>query len=205
MSKVWVIGGSVGLVIIVGIIGGFFFLEKDTILTSPILPPGGTRVELGKITTYIDEGGFSFQYPQEVKVSDITPQDDLHYSILEITYSGEKGKITITVRDTERGDVEDWLEGDLSSPKLASLVGATSLGQIPAKQYSYSNGAQKMLLTVAVDSGILYLIEGEKDSGFWEEMQNLVVSSFTLNQASQTSSRSAPTESIIYEEEEVVE
>lgn len=204
MSKIWVIGAAIGLVIIVGIIGGIIFLEKNTSLTSPLLPPGGTRIEVGKSTSYIDEAGFSFQYPESAKVSDITPQDNLHYSVLEITYSGEKGKITITVRDTERGDVEDWLEGDPSSPKLASLVGASSLGQIPAKQYSYSNGAQKMLLTVAVDSGLLYLIEGEKDSGFWEEVQNLIVSSFTLDQASQTSSGSA-TESIIYEEEEVVE
>ncbi len=87
------------------------------------------------------------------------------------------------------------------------MVGAVALAGIPAKQYAQGG----KLITVAIDSGVIYLIEGPaspsqggpKDGGEWEEVQNLIVSSFALTEKAAASG--ATDENVIYEEEEVIE
>jgi len=144
---------------------------------------------------YNDESGFSFKYPKSLKVEDITPSDDSYYSKLSLTKSGEK--LTITVKDETEKTIEKFLSSD-NYYKEASLIGATSLAGISAKEYSLD----EKLITIALKDGILYLIEGSRDSGFWQDTQGVVVSTFVFGLKEAGGSSDANT---TYEAEVIVE
>ncbi len=144
---------------------------------------------------YSDASGFSFMYPKSLRVDDITPSDDSYYSKVSLTKSGSK--LTVTVKDEGVKTVDEFLKSD-DYYKNAVLAGATTLAGIPAKEYNLD--AKK--ITIALKDGILYLIEGSKDGGFWQDTQDIIVSTFSFGQKSSGSSSDANT---TYEPEEVIE
>jgi hypothetical protein len=140
---------------------------------------------------YQDGSGFSFKYPENLRVSDVTPNDDTYYSLVDVRQGGKS--LRISVKD-----------GEFKVPSDASLVGAATLAGISAKQYTYKVNSEDTLATVAVQSGIVYLIEGPRDGGFWEDTQNTIVASFNVGNQASASTNSASS-STIDEGEEVVE
>ena len=144
---------------------------------------------------YSDASGFSFMYPKSLRVEDITPSDDSYYSKVALTKSG--GKLTVTVKDETAKGVDEFLSSD-DYYKNAVLSGATTLAGIPAKEYSLDGKK----ITIALKDGILYLIEANKDAGFWEDTQGIVVSTFSFGLKDAGGSSDANT---TYEAEEVVE
>lgn len=189
MKRLTIILIAVGFLIL-GTAGGYLIISSRNKDALPRLKPAGilTEEETAADLTYQDESGFSFGYPKGVKITDVTPDDDQYYSQLEITKGDNK--ITISVKDAK----------ETFSPGQATLVGAVSLGGMSAKQYAF--GGQ--LLTTAYDKGVLYLIEGPKDGDFWEDVQNLIASSFGIG-TPQTSASNSSGDNTIYEEEEVIE
>jgi len=157
-----------------------------------------SKEEVVADTLYEDSAGFSFKHPKEVKVTDVTPDEDEYYTQLNLSRGSEK--IVISAKDTSSKTVEDWLKND-SLYSGAGLTGATSLDGIPAKQYTKGD----KLITVAVDQSVVYLIEGPKDSGFLEEVQGVVVSTFKFAGGTSAASGTSGGSDIIYEEEEIVE
>lgn len=153
-----------------------------------------------KKLTYTDSSGFSFSYPEGISISDITPDGDMYYSVLSLTKG--QAAMKISVKDTSSAKVSDWIEKDKEAPKAATLSGATTISGISASQYK----AGPKLYTVAIDSGVLFLIEGEADGGFWEEAQNTVAASFKREgEDSSSVDSSQGGGDAIYEEEEIVE
>lgn len=146
---------------------------------------------------YKDEAGFSFSYPKGINVKDVTPDDGVYYSQMTLNKDGKF--ITVSVLDTKESGVDVYVKKD-AVLKDALLYGATKLGEMSAKQYSTA----AVLYTLSIDQGILYLIEGPKDGGFWEKVHGVVVDSFALN-SSNAQSGSGGSDGVIYEEEEVVE
>lgn len=146
---------------------------------------------------YSDASGFSFKYPKSLRVDDITPSDDSYYSKVSLTKSG--GKLTVTVRDESAKGVDEFLKSD-DYYKDAVLSGATTLAGIPASQYSLDG----KLITIALKDGILYQVEGNKDGGFWEGAQGIVVSTFSFGLKSSGSDTSSDANTT-YEPEEIVE
>ena len=146
---------------------------------------------------YDDASGFSFMYPKSLRVEDITPSDDSYYSKVALTKSGSK--LTITVKDESAKTVDEFLKSD-EYYKDAVLSGATSLAGISAKEYALDG----KLITIALKDGILYLVEGNKDTGFWEDTQGIVVSTFSFGLKSSGSATSDDSNTT-YEPEEVVE
>lgn len=159
--------------------------------------PAGPTLEPEE--TYRDEAGFSFGYPKDIKVSDITPDEAAYYSKLSLKKEGKK--LIISAKDTKYKNPEEWLTKDKDAPEDTSLIGAISLGGISAKQYA-SDGK---LWTVATDQGVLYLIEGPKDGGFWESLHDLLVSTFSFSKPEKATGATGSGDGAIYEEEEVVE
>ena|SRR6185369_3901525 len=197
MSKLYVVIIILGLALLA--IGGILFFgynKKSQIAentntinsiteSSPI--PGITLD-----SNYKDDSGLTFKYPSDATVTDITPNDNSYYTLLDIK-RGDKS-IRITIKD-----------GDFKVPADASLVGAASLGKFPAKQYSYKSGGNDTLATVAVNQGIVYLVEGPKDSGAGEDLENAIVGSVNFGtQEAATNSGSGSSETVD-EGEEVVE
>ena len=185
MKKATLISIAVLFLVLSGI-GGYFVVslrkQKTPASQTTTLPEATVKGDL----VYKDESGFSFSYSKGIKVTDITPESDEYYSRLKLAKGNEF--LTISVKDAKTSGYED-----------SSLVGAVSLAGMPAKQYAKG----EKLATVAVDSGVVYLIEGLKDGGYWEDVQNTVALSFTL--AEKTSSSGSAVDNAIYEEEEVIE
>jgi uncharacterized protein YpmB len=186
------------LILIIGGLGGYFIFSLKnnnsssslSSLVSQITEPEEVKADF----IYADESGFSFGYPKGIKVSDVTPDEDIYYSVLALAKGGEQ--ITITVEDTDVKTIDAWIKDGLG--ENPSLYGATTLGDLSARQYTLDS----KLYTVAVGQEVVYLIEGPKDDGFWENTQNLVVSTFEFGFDSTGSGSSIET---IYEEEEIIE
>lgn len=190
------------LIIIAGIATGALFVYKPgkQLFLSPFAQKSTTQeigIEADKV--YKDEAGFSFKYPGGINVEDKTPDDDPYYSVLSLKKEGKELKISM--QDTNYKTLDKWLAKEITSPEGASVVGATSLGGLSAKQYSDGES----LWTVAIDQGVLYSIVGPKDGGYWEKLHDLVVSSLSFSKPEQVTGGISSGNGAIYEEEEVVE
>ncbi len=180
--------------------GGYLIVGSRNKAGSPPETVSGDLTVEENVTAdldYNDASGFSFKYPQSLRVEDITPSDDSYYSKVSLTKSG--AKLTVTVKDETAKTVDEFLKAD-EYYKDAALTGATTLAGISAKQYLLDG----KLMTIALKDGILYLVEGNKDGGFWEDTQGIVVSTFSFGLKS-SGSTSSDESNTIYEAEEVVE
>lgn len=198
--------GILPAVILIGL-GGFVLFSRLQTSNSPLVPnPTEQKVEIKGDNTYTDESEFYFKYPDKIDVQDVTPDEEVYYSKLNLTSSVKEGVLTITVKDTPSSTLDEWFNQESSAPKAAKVSGATELAGLSAKQYEFSKGPEKFLLTLVVNRGIAYSIEGPQDSGFWEETHNLIADSLVIGKpsVSNSSSNNAGT-NIIYEEDEIVE
>lgn len=152
---------------------------------------------IGQTVPYSDTSGFSFLYPENVEVSDETPDDPAYYTLLKLSKGDES--LTISVMDVDQKTVASFLASS-DKYKKAELYGAVSLGSMKAEQYSLED----KLITLTIDQGVLYLVEGPKDGGFWEETQTVVDESFAFGDTAKQSSSSGSS-GVVYEGEEVVE
>lgn len=204
MSKrTLIISGVLAVIILAGIVWAVLIKTQGQ---KPLLGPTTTTSKTTGITekeeTYTDSAGFSFKHPESIAVADKTPDDDAYYTLLSLTSKTKKdGPLTVTIKDTNFKTTDEWLAKDPTAPNSATLAGATSLGGISAKQYSTS----AKFWTVAIDSGILYLIEGPKDGDYWDKVQDLATSSFTTVKPQAAPSLGGGDSGAIYEEEEVIE
>lgn len=202
MSKKYGVGlGVTALVIVISF--AVFFLNRGK-TAAPQSPSVSGQKEEEK-ETFLDESGFSFNYPKSVTVSDETPDDDAYYSLLEVTKDNNPKGISITLRDTKFDNLDKWVKSGKDIPSDAALVGATSFAGFSAKQYTTDN----KLWTAAIDKGVLYLIEAQKDADFWEKTNDLIVSTFALVQpkaaTEKTGGGAAGGGNVVYEVEEVIE
>lgn len=190
------------LLVIAGIATGALFVYKpvNRLSLSPTAKTTTQETGIKADKVYTDESGFSFKYPGDTTIKDVTPEDDSYYSVLSLKKEGKELKISM--QDTNYKTLDKWLEKEIASPEGASVVGAASLGGLSAKQYSDG----EKIWTVVIDRGVLYSIVGPKDGGYWEKLHDLIVSSLSLSKPEQvTGSGSSSGGSAVYEEEEVVE
>lgn len=194
-KKILIIIAAVLTVIAGAGIGVFVFSQKrltdlrsefnaDTGGPQGIFPLSQKSVE--KFIDYQDESGYSFSYPDSISVKDATPADENYYSLLEL----KRGMDTLTIKITV-GNTNPY-----KNDKSATLVGSTTMGSITANQYKIGG----RLVSVAIDQGVLYVIDGPADS-FWEEAQNKILSTFKFG----TAETAATTDQNTTYEEEVIE
>jgi len=197
-----IIAAIIGIAILV--LGWFFaFGKKESGVVSPLSDEisqqsADRRTEAENLVKYEDEAGFSFEYPASLTIKDITPEDNLTYSELEITSDNYNGKTILRVKDavkcaTMKCFLSENPAGEARDISLAGMAGKQIRSDEPA-----------LLQTVVIEDGVEYLVESplvEPDSVFWNKVHNDIVYSFALVQAETTSGGG---ESII-EEEEVIE
>lgn len=207
MSKKWIfISFSVVFILIAGGSAGFFLTKKSKDQKNLEAPIITSKIkEVNEETTYNDASGFSFKYPQSANVHDVTPQDSSYYSVLELASAERSGKIILTVKDTKFSDVDTWLSNDSVVPKTATSSGVSSIGNIPAKKYEVMQGKEQLLLTAAVEDGVLYSIEGPKDNGFWEKTYSNLLFSFAISKPTSVSAATAQDDGTTYEVEEEIQ
>ncbi len=200
MNKKVIVLVSVAILILAALGGYLIVSSKNKKVTPGIVATQTTtnREAVAADLEYNDASGFSFMYPSSIKVEDVTPADDSYYSKLNLNKSGNK--ITITVKDDSSKTVDEFIASD-DYYKGATLSGATSLGGLKGKQYVVGG----KLITLALGDGVLYLIEGTKDGGYWEDSQNIVASTFALGLQTSSGSSASDDSNTTYEAEEVVE
>lgn len=193
-KKIIIILAVILLLLLLGSIAGYFFFLRDG--DSDISDKAGGLPDIIKEKVegdliYEDAAGFSFKYPKAIEVKDITPDDEVYYTLLSLTK--DKEKLTVTAKDIKEASSDSFIK-NTPEYKLAQVAGATSLGGLAAKQYTLAG----KLITVVVDKGVLYLIEGPAGS-YWEDVQSLLISTFAF--AGTTGSQTQIQDNAIYEEE----
>lgn len=206
MSKKRVVVG-LGILGVLGLLGVLGVLGREK---EPVSPEGSllSKVEIEGESVenklYTDEAGFSFEYPGDWVVEDVTDAagEEYYARVLIGEDRGDRGKelVRVEIRDTEYKKVEEWVkEGE-----EVELVGAVKLDEIGASQYKSGD----KLYTVAIDQGALYLIEGKEES---ESVYNTIVESFkfAIEEEGEGEEGGGGVEggggAVIYEVEEVIE
>lgn len=165
-------------------------------------PAPTTAPEVKPDAVYQDESGFSFKYPKDVRINDITPEDDQsYYSLLSV----QKGSssLFITIKDVQYEKVQDWLENAPDAPKQPILIGAVVLGGMAANQYV----SEGKLYTLAIDQKVLFAVESPSNP-YWDKVHGLVVESFSLGNDGNNNTPQGPqtsSDKVIYEPEEIIE
>lgn len=204
-KKLLIASISILLVLIFGLVGLFSIKKRQTTTLSPLGSGQSPKVtqekEQIKLTTYKDEAGFEFAYPEDFIVKDVSGDDPTTYSSLEISSSKHEGKMLIKITDTSFVSVDTWLRSQEATS--AGLSREITLAMMPASQIQFDN--PRRLVTVVINEGIMYFIQSPLDkTGFWNKIHNEIVSSFTLAEA-QTQPSTGGGEEVIYEEEEIIE
>ena len=148
---------------------------------------------------YRDESGFSFNHPDSITVSDNTPDDASYYTSLLLKRGTDA--MTVYMKDTGYTTTDGWYASEGAGRKL---VGAASLGGIAAQQYTDNS----MLMTVAVDQGVLYVLESTRDTQYWDKVHDMFIDSFKFDavQVEKEVPQVTPDSGgVIYEPEETVE
>ena len=133
-------------------------------------------------TVYEDWSGFKFDYPNILTVKEIELDNPRVYSSLEL--AGTDGKrLTIRASDTQTGNLIDW-QKTFNQQNSVRKIDQTTLAGLPAIKLQY--GAPEMMLTVAIDSGVIYEIQNQADTGFWDRTHNDLVASWQFTEPAGT-------------------
>ena len=194
----WIISGIIVLNAAVGFAVATYFIsagrQKNQLVspetkTSSLAPLAVPTEAQSFEQVYEDSAGFSFSYPGDLTVSDQTPDDTTHYSLLYLkNQSGETTRIR--VKDKEKEAVPD--SGPAKTLTMAGMK--ADYYETPAK-----------LTTLAISRNILYEIVSP-NIAYWQKVHKTIVESFTIG-AEDSGSRqtSVPADNTVYEAEEVVE
>lgn len=195
----------IGIVIILVLTGGVIVVKvkkSRSLLVGPIVQ----ETEAPKMTTWEDPAGFSFSYPEEVKINP-HEEDTENYAHLELTATGHSGKVVLLVKETDYSEIEDWAGEEVEK---GEQVFDTELGGEPAKKIAYSD--PEKLVTAAIDVDALVLIEMTPDEeGYWQGVYSQILDSFTFiplegeEVAAPETTGGSGDAGVIWEAEEVIE
>lgn len=197
----------IGIMLTALVAGGAFYLFQPKNTTSTPQESKnllGSNIPSKTHKEYVDESGFSFQYPDDVVINKKEVKDETTYADLELNSSKAKGSITIKIMDTKIKSIEDWLlENKLSS--LLASVKDTKIGDLPGWEIKFNNN----LMTISIDQNILFSVNVNQQDEYWLSVRNTLLSSFIFVEKQQESSLDTqstdPAESDIILEEEVIE
>ena len=171
----------------------FYILQPK----KPISPISSKQIENNNITTsekqpsktlkdYTDSAGFSFKYPEDVKVKTLDTSDSATYSSLDITSLEVKGSMSLKVLDTKLGSIDEWF---LENKLAASTKKEIKIGEILGKEINANN----KIIAAGLDQGILFTIEVDpQNQKYWTNVYNTMLSSFNFVPAQSQVKSSAP-------------
>jgi len=191
------------LFVIVVVVIAALLIRRQATTNEDITPiPETIKISTKEAVLFEDESGFSFKYYNDLTVTDITPDDDEHYSLLSVINNDKKELVRIKLADTKYKKLNDWLKSwEKEASVTAKLSGATALDNIAASNYSTEN----QLFTAAIDHDVLYLIETMNQEPETKKLFELIIQSFKLDLPESRSPESGTIDTTIYEAEEVIE
>lgn len=194
-------------------LGIVFFLVQPQKTISPISstnPPAkitdiSQNTPSEDLKEYVDDSGFSFNYPNDIKIGKNEISDNITYANLELTSSQAKGSITIKIADTKLKSVDDWfLENKIST--LSAIKKDIKIGDILGQEVTVAN----KLMAIAINQEILFTIEVyRQNQKYWQTVYDTILSSFNfVPQQSKIETETVPREDstgseVILEEETI--
>lgn len=127
---------------------------------------------------YDDWSGFRFDYPDILTVKEVELDNPQVYSSLELAGSDSQ-RLNIRISDTAVAGLTEW-QKEFNRQYSVRKINQTTLAGLPALRLNF--GAPEKLLTVAIDNGIIYTIESQADSGFWNRTHEDLVASWQFTQ-----------------------
>jgi len=108
----------------------------------------------------------------------------------------------IPVSDTQMTDLVEW-QKSFNRQNSVRKIDQTTLADLPGLKLQY--GAPEMMLTVVIDSGVIYEIKNQADTGFWDRTHNDLVAGwqFTASAATNTAGGAGTNEAVTLVEETV--
>lgn len=196
-------------IIVVIAVLGFVLLkpENNNLKTGSLLNPLTNQIKTTEpsktLKEYQDPAGFSFEYSDNLSITNNEIEDNSTYASLQLTSNDVSGNLSLTIVDSKYKTIEDWLkankEATIGNPKEVKL------GNLKA----YEIKTNDRLLTAAIDQGILFTIEMPLvEEGFWTKVYNQISTSFSFGLPENTTSSTNTGYSnsdITFEGEEVVE
>lgn len=195
------------IILIIVAIGSAFYIFRPKNTISSVSKETKTTGELEKLPSktlqeYVDESGFSFQYPEDVSVTKKEVKNDTTYADLLLTTSlqHQKGGIFIKVLDTKFKSPKEWF----TENKIAtsSTVRDIKIGELSGQEIKGTN----RIMAAAIDQNILFSIDVRDYDKYWLEVYDTILSSFTFvqNQSRPVSDNTSPDtfgDDVILEEE----
>lgn len=203
------ISGIIVLTSAIGFAAATYFISgnrQKSRLVSPenkpstLVPPAVPTTAVASDKVYEDSAGFSFKYSSDLTVSDQTPDDNKHYSLVYI--KNQTGETTrIRVKDVAYQSGEKWSSAENEVPAGTKPVKTSTLSGLKADYYETA----AKIVTVAVSQNILYEIVSPNTPG-WQKIHPALVLSFSIGSPITGNGQgSSPAGNTTYEAEEVVE
>lgn len=205
----WLISGIIVLTAAIGFAAATYFLsvtrQKSQIVSpetkaSSLSPLAVSTVAVPTEQTYEDSAGFSFKYSGELIISDQTPEDNIHYSVLYLKNQG--GETTrIRVKDVTYSSSDQWSLKEKEVPAGSKPPKSSTLSGLKADYYQ----TPIKVITTAISQNVLYEIVSP-NTPYWQKIHSTLTSSFVIGAGSSASRQSSsPADNTTYEAEEVVE
>lgn len=198
MKKIVLISSLV-IVLITAAIWVLFFRPQNNSLSNPSVSNTAV-VEIKPSETliqYVDPAGFSFNYPDNLSITNQEIEDDSTYASLILNANGVNGSLRLEISDSKFKTIEEWLKLNQGDSKEVKL------GNIQALEVK----TKDRLLLGALDQGILFTIEMPLlQEQFWTIVYNKILSDFAFAAPESTNSSAVnSSEDISFEGEEVIE
>lgn len=189
---------GVGIAVIAAVFGGLYFSLQNQKTTSALPTPQAVSPQEATpvpSTTYKDDSGFSFVYPQTITIAKQEIKDSTTYSDLKLSSPGLLQSMGVKVTDTKLTSPDQWIsqnKSTLTSPVVKDIT----FGGIAAKEIRTSD----KIIIVAIDQGVLFVLDAPKAQ---ESVYNTIASSFTF--APQASAQTSSPVSSDSQDDSVVE
>lgn len=174
--------------------------ENNLITTTSIIPKA-------KLTEYKDPSGFKFSYPENLKLQNKEIENQKIYSLLELTFLKDQGKIEIRVEDSQLTKIDDWFTNNKEATKPANIK-KIKLADIEGRQFTQKD----KFLTIALDQGALFTftVTLGKEGKYWLDANNQILKSFQFILPENTENNvpvgdESSEEDVIFEGEEIIE
>jgi len=200
-------GLIIGLLLAVALI--FFWKAKSAKVVSPVgqevESPGQAVLPSKNYLVYQDAAGFSFEYPDNVTISEKDIDETVGYAKLELNSADVVGGIKIAVVDSKLSKAADWFENN--NVEIADFkINKKELADLEAVE----GRNDKKILLIALDKKVLFVFEVDLDKdGFWQKVYDQLSATFQFalpeKESPPAAAGSDGSSGIIFEGEEIIE
>lgn len=192
---------ALGLIVI---IVRFIFGNQVNPLSNPSTSQRQVKAEVvpsNTVKSYTDPSGFTFNYPDNLSLTNNEATSSSTYADIQLTAKGVNGSLNLKIADSKFTSLNEWMKkNSFSNPKEVNL------GNLKALEIT----SNEKIVLGALDSGVQFIIEvpyAEKKE-FWLSVYKKVLADFSFVQPAKDNTSSedgSSQDAVTFEGEEVVQ